>query len=120
MKKIIVADDDEVLLKLICNYLGKSGYDATPAEDGSVALRMLQNIEFDLLITDIFMPNIEGMELIRRLRKLKPAMPIIAISGNRKLSDQYLDMSKKLGADIVVPKPIDFDSLLSAVGELID
>ncbi len=120
MKKILVVEDDEVMRDLVCKFLERAGYETIKASDGLIAINIIENAEIDLLLTDIFMPNIEGMELIRRVKDADYSFPIVVMSGDRKLSDHYLKMSEKLGADRIVSKPIDYDTLIKTIGDLID
>ncbi len=80
-KKILVADDDFSFRSLLAEVLGDEGYNVSIAEDGIAALKILQGEEFDILITDIGMPKMNGIELFNNVKELYPQMPIIFITG---------------------------------------
>ncbi len=78
---ILVVDDDELLLELLVDTLTAVGYDAVGAPGGIEALDVLQDRKFDLMITDIKMPNIDGLQLLKRVKRHYPAMPVLFITG---------------------------------------
>lgn len=120
MAKILVVDDDAQVRQLLRRLLTRSGYDVSEAGDGAAAQRIVETEPIDLLITDIIMPEKEGIELITTMRKSKPSLPIIAISGGGQAdSEQYLEIARLLGAKRVLGKPFDVDELLVAVAELL-
>lgn len=79
--RILVVDDDPLLLELLTDTLTAVGYEAAPASDGAIALDMLQTEPYDLMITDIKMPGIDGLQLLRRVRRHYPKMPVLFITG---------------------------------------
>lgn len=86
------------------------------ANNGREALRIIETRDITLLITDIFMPEMEGLELISKVRNLSPSTKIIAISGGGMLGDlQYLEFAKKLGRAQTLAKPFSKEELLSAI-----
>lgn len=116
MARILVADDSPDLLQLLVMILRDAGHNISAARDGQEALSLLKRIEFDVMITDIVMPNKEGIETIMEARRLAPGLKIIAMSGGGWMSAQnYLDMAAKLGASVVLTKPFSGDDVLSAV-----
>lgn len=120
MAKILVVDDDAQVRQLLRRLLTRSGYDVSEAGDGAAAQRIVETEPIDLLITDIIMPEKEGIELITMMRKSRPSLPIIAISGGGHAdSEQYLEIARLLGAKRVLGKPFDVDELLTAVAELL-
>ena len=86
------------------------------ASDGQVALEILSASAFDLMITDLVMPNIEGLELIPKIKKQCPALPIIAVSGS---NPYYLVMAKKLGIQDAFTKPINAHKFISSVKDIL-
>src|SRR5207253_1589674 len=95
-------------------------YEVEVAADGQIGLVMARSIVFDLLIVDIFMPGMDGLETIKALRDCVPDVPIIAISGfvfrqSRHSAPDFLSMATKLGATMSLRKPIRPRDLLSAV-----
>ena len=118
MARILVIDDDEIMNDMVIQMLSKAGYDAEGAKDGNSGLELLESKPFDLIITDIVMPDKEGLETIFEIRSKNKTIPIIAISGGGKISpEQYLHMAQQLGADYTFQKPFNKEPFLAAVRE---
>ena len=118
MARILVIDDDEIMNDMIVQLLSEVGYEAEGAEDGSIGLKLLESRAFDLIVTDIIMPDTEGLETIVAIRKKNKSVPIIAVSGGGKLGpEQYLHMAKHFGADYAFQKPFYKEPFLAAVRE---
>ena len=116
MSRILVVDDDPPVREMICSVLATCSYDISEAADGRIAIRMYREQPFDLVITDLVMPNMEGIELIGELRKIDQNVQVIAISaGFQSASDTYLKMAKLMGAKYTLPKPFGVDELLNVV-----
>ena len=81
MSKILLAEDDEMMRTFLAASLKRAGHDVLDFEDGETALQALEREVFDLLLTDIVMPGIDGIELARRGAELDPAMKIVFITG---------------------------------------
>ena len=111
---ILVIDDEAQLRKIFQAMLAEAGHQVLTAESGRHALRLLQHQEVDLALVDIFMPEMDGLELIPCLRKTRPACKIMAISGESGERD-YLDTAKYLGAHATLKKPLTRQELLDAV-----
>ena len=114
MTTILLIDDEEPVRMLFQMALAQAGYHVLTAESGSHGLRLLQHQEVDLALVDIFMPEMDGLELIQRLRATRPSSKIIAMSGGSWEWD-YLDTAKQLGADDTLKKPFSLQELLDAV-----
>ena len=114
MATILLIDDEDQLRMLFQMALEGAGYRVLTAESGQHSLRLLQHQEVDLILVDIFMPDMDGLELIPLLRKTRPASKIIAISGGSWEWD-YLDTAKSLGAHDTLKKPFNLQELLDAV-----
>ena len=114
MATILFIDDDDPLRMLCQTALEGAGYRVLTAESGPHGLRLLQHQEVDLALVDIFMPEMDGLELIQRLRATRPSSKIIAMSGGSWEWD-YLDTAKQLGADGTLKKPFSLQELLDAV-----
>lgn len=100
--------------------LEKAGYDVFQASDGKSGIDKFKEQPADLVITDILMPEKEGIETMLEIRKLAPEVKIIAISGGGRIpAKEYLSLARRLGADRTFGKPVDSDQLLSAITELI-
>ncbi|HED31317.1 MAG TPA: response regulator [Prosthecochloris aestuarii] len=120
MKKILVIDDEHDILKLLRRILENAGYCVTMTDNGKDAEKLLEKELFHLVITDIIMPEKEGMEMIFFIRKHCPETKIIAISGGGKLSpDSYLTIAHTAGADTVIQKPFENSELLREVKQLL-
>ncbi len=114
-KQILIVDDEPQIRDIISMTLENSGYETQSAENGLIALEMFKKYDFDLIITDLIMPEKEGIETIVEMKKIKK-IPIIAISGGGSFSPvQYLEIAKKLGADAKLTKPISAKKLLETV-----
>jgi CheY-like chemotaxis protein len=114
MATILLIDDEESVRRLFQVALEGAGYRVLTAENGKHGLRLLEHQEVDLILVDIFMPEMDGLELIPLLRKTRPANKIIAISGGSGKRD-YLDTAKHLGANDTLKKPFSLQALLDAV-----
>ncbi|HTX18095.1 MAG TPA: response regulator [Bacteroidota bacterium] len=118
MRRILVIDDDDIINGMIVQLLTESGYEAEGVEDGDQGLTLFGSKAFDLVVTDIIMPEKEGLETISSIRKINKKVPIIAISGGGKLGpEQYLHMAKHFGADYAFQKPFYREPFLAAIRE---
>ncbi len=116
MARILVVDDDERIRTLIRRGLKKLGHEVIEAGDGAAALKRLRADPVDLLITDLYMPEMEGLELIQKARAAWPELGIIAISGGTADTKfDFLPVADSLGADDVLAKPLDLDRLRTLV-----
>ena len=112
MLNILVVDDETMISDLISDILTQSGYNVETASEGRAALQLFEKNEFDLVITDVFMPGIDGFGVARHIRNSnKPETPIIAISGTP------WDMEKGT-FDSIIPKPFSLKTLLHTIKEL--
>jgi CheY-like chemotaxis protein len=120
MARIQVIDDDQAIRMTIKLLLEREGHEVVLAEDGRKGIEQFQTGGFDLLIVDIFMPGMDGLETIRTIHQLKPETPIIVISGYafrtslEKVPD-FLEMAVKFGAVSSLQKPFRPSQLLSIV-----
>ncbi|MDX2415632.1 MAG: response regulator [Bacteroidales bacterium] len=120
MKRVLIIDDEPVILVMLKKMIEKAGYKVDLASNGNEGLELLRGKPFDLVITDIIMPEKEGLEIISIMRKEFPAIKIIAISGGGRLSpDGYLESANLLGAKKVLKKPFTMDEIVGAVNELL-
>ena len=114
MATILLFDDEEQVRMLFQVALVSAGYRVLMAESGPHGLRLLEHQDVDLILVDIFMPEMDGLELIPLLRKIRPTCKIIAMSGGSGERD-YLDTAKHLGANDTLKKPFPPQDLLDAV-----
>ena len=116
MANILVIDDEEGIRRVIGKVLVREGHDVLEAPDGKVALELLQDNPPDLVICDLFMPEMDGVEVLRELRRDYPELQVVAISGGAYEGKvQLLDVAKGLGAAAVLKKPFELDELLGVV-----
>ena len=120
MSHILIIDDDAEVRKLLSVALTREGYEVKTASNGKEWLKMLHGSIVDLVITDLIMPEIEGLELIKRLHYQRPDLKIIALSGGS-CSDPRIDLSmaQYLGAHRTFVKPFELQDLLGAVQDMI-
>ncbi len=117
MPRILIVDDEPSLRHVVGEHLRRAGHDVATVSNGLEALDEMREAAFDLVITDIIMPQMEGIETIRELRKQTPALKIIAMSGGGRFDDgdYYLRMAHLFGSDAVLAKPFSREQLLEAV-----
>ena len=114
MARIIVIDDDPEIRAMLEQALWSAGHEVLTADDGKMGLALCRAAPVDLLITDLVMPGMEGMETIRTFRREFHGIPIIAMSGNANLGN-VLDTAIRLGAVKTLSKPFQQDELLALV-----
>lgn len=114
---ILIVDDEEAVLKTVRMLAEEAGYEVVVANSGKEAISAATAWSPDLLITDIFMPHMDGLELIQHFLKEFPATKLIAMSGTER--GIYLATARRLGAHDVLPKPIQRDQLLQAIAQQI-
>lgn len=119
-KTILVIDDEEQYRDYLTRLLENKGYEVCSADNGITGEEKIKQHTPDLIITDIVMPDKEGVEFIQNLREFDKSTPIIAISGgNRVNAYSYLALSKKLGANAILAKPFSSSDLLSTINKLL-
>ena len=117
MVKILVAEDDKALNELVCSMLTADGFEAVPCYDGAAALRATEEQSFDMLISDIMMPEMDGFALAERVRRADSHIPILFMTTlDDKLSKQR---GFNAGIDDYVVKPFDADILILRVRALL-
>ncbi len=120
MARILIIDDDNLVRRMLRQVLEAENYEVVEAEDGTQGLKINREKPADLIITDIIMPEKEGIETIGDFRREFPEIQIIAMSGGGRIGpDAYLKMAKDFGAMRTVVKPINKAELLEAVKELL-
>lgn len=118
MSKILLADDEDVFATMLQRSLTLFGHEVIRARDGREALRIYDPALVELVITDLIMPDMEGVELIIALRKLRPDVKVIAMSGGGRNHPQaYLQIAEKIGALRTLAKPFPITALVAAVEE---
>jgi DNA-binding response OmpR family regulator len=121
MARILVVDDEQQIVNAFRMTLERAGYEVEEAPDGNAALKLFAQSKVDLVVTDIVMPEKDGIEVVMELRSRSPHVKILAISGGGHVNPfTYLAMAKQLGADVVLVKPVDTETLLKTVALLLD
>lgn len=117
---ILVIDDEEGDRLVLTTILERAGFEVDDVGDGALGLALAHKNQYDLVITDIFMPRIEGFDVIKELKHHFPNQKIIAVSAGGLVGDStILDMAEACGADEVIIKPIDQQQFLRAVNTLL-
>lgn len=121
MTSLLVVDDDVTIRKTLERGLTTHGYDVTSVENGIEALEVLRSESVDLVVTDINMPSMDGIELLIQLVEQRPGLKVIAISGGGLFpKDELLTDARLLGAVDVLEKPFDIGTLLELVERTLD
>jgi CheY-like chemotaxis protein len=114
--KILIADDESAVRGLIRDSL-KFDYEVFEAENGSTAMQMMESVPMDLIITDVCMPEKDGLETIQALRRVQRRIKILAVSGA--FDGFFLNAARVLGADAILEKPFHPHELLKCVQMLL-
>ncbi|MDB5430458.1 MAG: multi-sensor hybrid histidine kinase [Caulobacter sp.] len=119
---ILVIDDDPLMRAIAGEILMGAGYTVLEAEDGAAGMATLDVAPVDLIITDMLMPEMDGVESIMTIRRKRPATPVIAISAGAKHqpAGDLLRLASALGANATLSKPVRQGELLALVGQLLD
>jgi len=121
MAKILIIDDEAAIAVMLRRMVEKAGHEARTATNGAEGLELFKTFCPDLLITDIVMPEKEGLELIIELRRNNPKLKIIAISGGGRFNyEGYLNSAKYLGANKIYQKPLDLKEMMNGISELLE
>jgi CheY-like chemotaxis protein len=120
LAKILIVDDDSAVQATIKLLLERAGHSVVAAGDGREGLALFEAGDFDLLLLDIFMPGMDGLEMMRLVHQQQPLVPIIVISGRPIVSDagagpDFLTMATRLGAISALQKPFKPAALLAAL-----
>lgn len=117
IKKLLIVEDDKELNSSVCSYLEQNNYSTTACENGLQALKELENQKFDLIISDIMMPQMDGFTFVEKVREKDKKIPIIFMTArDDKFSKQ---LGYKLGIDDYVVKPFDIDELVLKIGAIL-
>ena len=117
MFKVLVVEDNKNLRKLMVTYLKENNYEVLEAEDGKVALEVIDKNHVDLIISDIMMPNMDGYELCRELRSANFMLPILMVTAKDSIDDKREGFLS--GVDDYMVKPVDMDEMILRVGVLL-
>ncbi|MBN2301268.1 MAG: response regulator [Lentisphaerae bacterium] len=113
MAKILMVDDEEAVLRSLAALLATDGHQVTSEMNGNRAIEILKSEQFDLLLTDLRMYPLDGMELMKFVRSEYPSMPVVVISAYG--ADNTVEKAKDLGCVAYVKKPFRIQEVLNAV-----
>ncbi|MCI6874033.1 MULTISPECIES: response regulator [Hallerella] len=120
MPKVLIIDDEKDIRSVLKDMLGMSGYDVDTAEDGRKAKELYDKTDYDVVITDIIMPEQDGFEVILDYRNKNQLDRIIAISGGgRTSSEDYLNIASHFGVSSIFSKPPNYKDLIAKVDEIV-
>jgi DNA-binding NtrC family response regulator len=112
-KRVLVVDDQQSMREMLSDLLAMMGLDARTVGSGEEALRELGNLEVDLVITDLNMPQMDGMQLMKRIKSAHPHLPVIVITGYGTFNTEKQVLSN--GADGYIPKPCTINRVQETV-----
>jgi DNA-binding NtrC family response regulator len=116
MVRVLLVDDDDLSRGAVHRMLERAGYSVHSTSQGSQAILRYKTEPSDLVITDLIMPETDGLEIIQELRRIDPAVKILAISGGGRVdAEEYLSVARKFGAIEVLPKPFTGQQLKQSV-----
>ncbi len=119
-RSILVVEDEDGMRAVVRAALEYAGFRVTTATNGVEATRLLEDEQFGLVLTDVLMPDKDGIEVISDLRREYPDLPVIAMSGGGRLPrDGYLTIARHLGAHAILQKPFTADELVATVERLL-
>jgi len=120
MAMILLVEDDPIVRETVRQVLASEGHDVICANDGRRGVDLFRKTRVDLVVTDIIMPEKEGIQTIQEIRAMRPRARIIAMSGGGRVgSTDFLSVAKKLGADDTLAKPFDPEELIEKVDRLL-
>jgi len=111
--KILIVDDEHLVRWSVRRYLESEGFQAIEASSGQEALEILDSGDISVLITDLMMPEMDGVELINRALETKPDLDVLVITAIE--GSEFVDSAQRAGAIGVFPKPIHFNNLLNTI-----
>ncbi len=117
MFKILVVEDDKELNKTVCSFLNHSGYEATGCQNATDAYDELAATMFDLIVSDVMMPGVDGFEFAQNIRELNDNIPILFMTARDDMASKQRGF--RIGVDDYMVKPIDLDELFLRIGALL-
>ncbi len=121
MSRILMIDDEQLIRSLIVEVLTLDGHEVDQAENGDIGLKLVELHPYDLVITDIIMPEMDGIGVIMSLKEKHPQIKTIVLTGGSLINDKdyLINVSRLMKVDLVIPKPFVVDDLRNAVKELL-
>jgi CheY-like chemotaxis protein len=121
MPGVLIVEDDKELREMLKMSLQRRSFTVLEAENGKEAIAHFKPLITDLVVTDLIMPEEDGLKVVIKLREIKPSIKIIAISGGGKVGPgSYLNLAKALGADAIFSKPFAVSDLIVKIEQLLD
>lgn len=121
MPGVLLVEDDKELREMLKMSLLRRNFTVLEAENGKAAITHFKPLITDLVVTDLIMPEEDGLKVVIKLKELKPSIKIIAISGGGKVGPgSYLNLAKALGADAIYSKPFSINDLIAKIEQLLD
>ena len=117
MNRILVVDDKDYIRSLLVDILGEWGYETGSAVDGLDAIDKVERSRWDLIISDMDMPGLDGMELLERLKSIYPSIPVILMSGRRMRDREKI--ARSIGAVGFMYKPFRFEQMEKLIGKVL-
>lgn len=114
--RVLVVDDDHLMARTLCDILWAKGYRAVAAHSGRQAIRALESDKCDCLLTDIRMPDLDGMQLVSAVKRIEPEPSVIVMTAYS--SDNSVQQALTEGGLVVLDKPLDLDNLLDILGQV--
>lgn len=119
MAVVLIVDDDPDIRELWALVLGEAGFVVRAAPSGVEGIEIAESEHIDVVVTDILMPNKDGIETLLEIKSINPNVKVLVVSGGGSaLRKSFLDVADKLGADATLPKPVDIDRLCAVVEQL--
>jgi DNA-binding response OmpR family regulator len=121
MPGVLLVEDDKELREMLKLALVRRNFTVQEAENGKAAITHFKPSITDIVVTDLIMPEEDGLKVVIKLREIKPSLKIIAISGGGKVGPgSYLNLAKALGADAIYSKPFSINDLIAKIEQLLD
>jgi CheY-like chemotaxis protein len=118
LHKILIVDDSQELLDVMCEYMETCGYTVHTTTESLDALRIIAAAEYDVIVSDIHMPEMDGLEMMARIKTKHPGLPVVLITGYSVSEARKIAMEK--GADAFVEKPFHMKEILDVVANLLN
>jgi two-component system chemotaxis response regulator CheY len=116
--RVLLIDDELMVRKIVRKMLERAGHEVVDVENGRMGLDRLERAPFDLIVTDIIMPDVEGIEVLMTVRERHPSIAVVAMSGGGRMGNvDFLEVARKLGAAATLEKPFTQDALLKAIDQ---
>jgi CheY-like chemotaxis protein len=118
-RRVLLAEDDALLAQTVLDFLSDEGFSVVMAGDGQQALEQAKTVVFDVLLTDLRMPHVDGIQLVRGLRTKRPALPVVVMSGNAPVNLRTSIVREGEGPLVIVAKPVRLPHLLQAIEQVL-